>query len=46
MALLLGYGWLSKTDAQQKGYNGWKRFWHNIGYALSFKWLCRKKKAQ
>lgn len=44
MALLLGSGWLSKKEAQENVYNSWRRFWHNIGYALSFKWL-RKKKA-
>lgn len=44
MALLLGSCWLSKKEAQENGYNSWRRFWHNIGYALSFKWL-RKKKA-
>jgi hypothetical protein len=40
--LLLGTGWLSKESAQQNGYNAWKRFWHNVGYALSFKWAKKK----
>lgn len=43
MALLLGGGWLGKEDAQAKGYNAWKRFWHNVGYALSFKWAKKAK---
>ena len=42
MALLLGHGWLSKESAQIKGYNSWRRFWHNVGYALSFKWAKKK----
>lgn len=43
--ILLGKGWLSKTEAQENGYNSWKRFWHNVGYAVTFKWA-RKKKAE
>ena len=42
MAILIGYGWLSKESAQIKGYNSWRRFWHNVGYALSFKWAKKK----
>ena len=44
MAILWGHGWMSKSDAQQKGYNTWKQFWHNVGYAVSFKWLKKKEK--
>jgi hypothetical protein len=40
--LLLGHGWLSKESAQIKGYNSWRRFWHNFGYAVSFKWAKKK----
>lgn len=43
MALVIGRGWLGKEDAQAKGYNAWKRFWHNVGYALSFKWAKKSK---
>ena len=43
MAILLGKGFLSKSSAQQKGYTAWQRFWHNVSYALSFKWLKKKK---
>lgn len=42
MALIIGYGWLSKESAQQRGYSSWKRFWHNVGYAVSFKWAKKK----
>lgn len=42
MAYFIGYGWLSKESAQIKGYNSWRRFWHNFGYALSFKWAKKK----
>lgn len=41
--LVLGYGWLGKAEAQEKGYNSFKRFWHNVGYALSFKWAKKTK---
>jgi hypothetical protein len=41
--ILWGTGWMSKPDAQKNGYNAWKRFWHNAGYAVSFKWLKKKK---
>jgi hypothetical protein len=42
MALLLGWGWLGKVEAQQKGYNAWKRFWHNFAYVVTFKWAKSK----
>ena len=41
---IIGTGLLSKEEAQEKGYSSWKRFWHNVGYALSFKWA--KKNAR
>lgn len=44
MALLWGHGIMSKPDAQEKGYNSWKRFWHNVGYVVTFKWLKKKEK--
>lgn len=44
MALLLGWGWLGKSEAQEKGYGAWKRFWHNFGYAVSFKWARKNSK--
>lgn len=44
MAHFIGYGWLSKPDAQAKGYNSLKRFWHNVGYVVTFKWLKKKEK--
>lgn len=42
MAIIVGSGWLSKESAQVNGYNAWKRFWHNVGYTLSFKWAKKK----
>ena len=39
-----GTGWLSKKSAQEKGYNAWSRFWHNVGYVVTFKWLKKKAK--
>lgn len=42
MAIILGKGFFGKEEAQKKGYNSWKRFWHNVGYAVSFKWLSKK----
>ena len=42
MAYFIGHGWLSKDDAQEKGYDSWCRFWHNVGYALSFKWARKR----
>lgn len=44
MAFLTGKGWLSKAEAQETGYNAWKRFWYNVGYAVTFKWLKKKEK--
>lgn len=43
MAILWGKGWLSKASAQKEGYGEWKRFWHNVGYAVTFKWLKKSK---
>lgn len=43
MAIIIGWGLLSKEDAQAKGYSSWKRFWHNAGYVLSFKWAKKAK---
>ena len=43
MAIIWGTGIMSKQDAQEKGYGSFKRFWHNVGYAVSFKWLKNKK---
>jgi hypothetical protein len=43
MALLWGFGLLGKEEAQEKGYSSFKRFWHNVGYAVSFKWARKKK---
>lgn len=42
MALLLGFGFLSKEDAQMKGYSNFKRFCHNARYIASFKWAKKK----
>lgn len=42
--LITGSGWLGKEEAQARGYNSFKRFWHNVGYAVSFKWA--KKNAR
>ena len=42
MAIITGAGWLAKEDAQTKGYNAWKRFWHNVWHAVSFKWVTKK----
>jgi hypothetical protein len=44
MAIIVGHGWLSKESAQIKGYNAWKRFWHNAGYVVSFKWARKTTK--
>ena len=41
MAIVLGFGLLSKEEAQARGYSAWKRFWHNVGYGLSFRWAKR-----
>ena len=41
--LVLGYGWLGKAEAQERGYNSFKRFCHNVRYALSFKWAKKTK---
>ena len=41
--IVLGYGWLGKAEAQEKGYNSFKRFCHNVRYALSFKWAKKTK---
>lgn len=41
--ILLGGGWLGKEEAQQNGYNAWKRFWHNVGYVVTFKWAKKRK---
>lgn len=41
--ILLGHGLLSKEEAQQRGYSSWKRFWHNVGYGLSFRWAKKTK---
>ena len=41
--IVIGSGWLGKEEAQKNGYTAWKRFWHNVGYALSFKWLKKSK---
>lgn len=42
--IIWGSGWMSKLLAQEKGYNAWKRFWHNVGYVVTFKWLKKKTK--
>ena len=42
--LLWGSGIMSKSDAQEKGYNALKRFWHNFAYVVTFKWLKKKEK--
>lgn len=42
MAVFIGHGWLSKESTQIQGYNSWRRFWHNVGYAVSFKWAKKK----
>lgn len=39
-----GHGWLSKKGAQENGYNAWKRFWHNVAYVVTFRWLKKKQK--
>ena len=43
MAIVWGHGWFSKEDAQQRGYNSWKRFWHNFAYVVKFKWARKAK---
>ena len=43
MAIIWGRGWLGKEDAQAKGYNSWKRFWHNFGYVVTFRWARKQK---
>lgn len=44
MAFIFGSGWLSTEEAKSKGYGAWKRFWHNVWYIVSFKWLKKKPK--
>lgn len=41
--IVWGWGWLSKSTALKNGVNGWKRFWHNVWYIVSFRWLWGKK---
>lgn len=41
--IVIGFGLLSKEEAKLKGYNSWKRFWHNFAYVVTFKWLKKKK---
>jgi hypothetical protein len=41
--LITGRGWLGKAEAQERGYNSFKRFCHNVRYALSFKWAKKTK---
>lgn len=41
--ILWGSGIFSKEEAQEKGYNSWKRFWHNFGYVVTFQWARKKK---
>ena len=43
MAYFTGFGLLGKEEAQVNGYNAWKRFWHNVGYVVSFGWARKKK---
>lgn len=43
MALIWGHGFLSKENAQKNGYNSFKRFWHNVRYAVSFKWATKSE---
>ena len=43
MAIIIGHGWLGRAEAQAKGYNSWKRFWHNVGYVVTFKWAKKAK---
>lgn len=42
--IIWGSGWMSKPEAQEKGFNAWKRFWHNVGYIVTFKWAKKKEK--
>jgi hypothetical protein len=42
MAILLGFGLLSKEEAQKRGYSNFKRFCHNARYIASFKWAKKK----
>lgn len=41
--ILWGSGWMSTEQAQKNGYNSWQRFWNNVKYAVTFKWLKKKK---
>lgn len=41
--ILLGKGWLSKPESQENGYSAWKRFWHNVGFVITFKWARKSK---
>ena len=43
MAIVWGKGWLSKTEAQKNGYTAWKRFWHNVGCLVTFRWQKNEK---
>jgi hypothetical protein len=42
MAILVGFGLLSKEEAQKRGYSNFKRFCHNARYIASFKWAKKK----
>lgn len=43
MAKWTGFGWLGREEAQERGYNSVKRFFHNVKYALSFKWAKKER---
>jgi hypothetical protein len=43
MAIFIGRGWLGKQEAQEKGYDSWKRFCHNFKYFWSFQWVKKAK---
>ena len=40
---ITGMGLLGRADAQAEGYNAWKRFWHNFGCVVTFKWAKKAK---
>lgn len=42
--LITGRGWLGKEEAQEKGYNSFKRFCHNFWSVVTFQWAKKKEK--
>lgn len=42
MANWTGLGWFGKEEAAERGYSSMQRIWHNLCYAVSFKWARKR----